>query len=334
MKHRFFYCYLTLFTIGFSQSACAQQSLLSYHKKAIVSYNVENLFDTLDTPNQNDSDFTPSGKQKWDSKRYFHKLEQLAEAITIGLKTNPLAIGLVEIENAAVIADLSKTGRLTKTNYQIVHFESPDERGIDCGFLYDADRMKIIESQALNYHIDSLPDFKTRDILYIKAELAGGKIIHFMVNHWPSRRGGQEQSEFRRLHAATIAQQKLKEILAKDAQANVFMMGDFNDYPTDKSIQLLTSSNLTNLLADEDAAGKGTFNYKNDWGTLDQFLVTKPLISGKNGIQLKTKGSQIVYDEKLIHTSKNGDKKPNSTYGGPNYYGGYSDHLPIRVIIK
>jgi predicted extracellular nuclease len=312
----------------------AQETLQPFHKRAIVSYNVENLFDTIDTPNKNDIDFTPQGKQKWNSEKYFHKLNRLEEAITLNLTCNPILIGLVEIENATVVEDLAKTGKLANTKYQVVHYEAPDERGIDCALLYDADRVHVLESIPLNFSIDSLPDFKTRDVLYVKALLSEGKIIHLLVNHWPSRRGGQEQSEFARMHAASIARAKVDEILNADPQANILLMGDYNDYPSDKSISLVCGSDLHNLLADEDSAGKGTFNYKNDWGTLDQFLVSKSLLTGKAGIKLKTKGSQIVYDEKLIHTSKNGEKKPNSTYGGSNYYGGYSDHLPIRVMIK
>jgi predicted extracellular nuclease len=318
----------------FVTSACAQKTLLPFHKRAIVSYNVENLFDTIDTPEKNDADFLPNGKQKWNSCRYFNKLDQLAEAITINLKCNPLMVGLVEVENEKVIQDLVKTGKLASTNYQVVHYDAPDERGVDCGFFYDADRMKIMESEPLNFKIDSIPDFKTRDILYIKGLLAEGKVMYIFINHWPSRRGGQAQSEFKRIHAAAIARAKVNEILSKDPDANIILMGDFNDYPTDKSIQLLCANDLTNLLADEDAQGKGTFNYKGDWGTLDQFLVSSPLLEGNAGIKLITKGSQIVWNEKLIFTNKEGEKKPSSTYGGTKYYGGFSDHLPIRVFIK
>ncbi len=315
-------------------SACSFSQSKQLKGTAIVSYNVENLYDTINDPNTKDDDFLPQGKQKWNGERYRIKLDKLAEAITLNLACNPVLIGLVEIENKQVVSDLKNTGKLASTNYQISQKDSPDKRGIDCALLYNADRFKLISEEALTVAIDSIPDFYTRDILYVNGLLDGKKMIHVFVNHWPSRRGGEKESEFKRIHASAVAQKKIQEILAKDPQANILLMGDFNDYPDNASIQAFGKFGFTDLLADEHAAKKGTFNYKGDWGALDHFIVSNSLLKGKNGIKLQTKGSQIVYDEKLIYTGKDGSKKPNSTYGGPNYYGGYSDHLPIRVFLK
>jgi predicted extracellular nuclease len=326
---------------GFSQKESKKGSLQSFHGRAIVSYNVENLFDTIDDKRVIDEEFLPDGKLKWNSERYRVKLDHLVEAITMNLPENPIVIGLVEIENKGVLMDLKKHGRLGKTNYEIAHKDSPDARGIDCGLLYDKSTFKLLKMESLKVAIDSIPDFKTRDILYVKGQLEGGKIIHFFVNHWPSRRGG-ENSEIRRIQAATVARAKVDQILKADPKANIVLMGDFNDHPDNVSIKdilkakAVTDANadLVDLFEDDHKAGKGTHNYKGEWGVLDHFIISKALYNGTAGIALSPNDGKIVYEDKLLFTQKDGSKKPSTTYGGPNYYGGYSDHLPIQLILK
>lgn len=318
------------------------QKLLPYHGRSIVFYNVENLFDTINQPEVIDEDFLPAGKLKWNTKRYQLKLNHIVEALTFNLAENPLMIGLVEVENDAVVMDVAKTGRLAATNYQLVHKNSPDARGIDCALLVDASRFKVLTSEFLTVSIDSIPTFKTRDILYVKGQLAGNKTIHVFVNHWPSRRGGEKESEIRRVQAAIVARKKINEILAQDPKANILLMGDFNDHPTDKSMDEVLgakqlsdkSAQMYNLLYDDQLAGKGTHSYQGKWGVLDQFVVSKGLYTGKRGVKLSPKDATIVYEEKLLFTQKDGNKKPATTYGGDNYYGGYSDHLPIQLRLK
>lgn len=327
---------------GIAQKSSKKTSLQSFHGRAIVSYNVENLFDTIDNKDVIDEEFLPGGKLKWNSERYRTKLDHLVEAITMNLSENPVIIGLVEIENKGVLEDLKRTGRLAKTNYEIAHKDSPDARGIDCGLLYDKSAFKLIKMETLKVAIDSIPDFKTRDILYVKGEFKGGKIIHLFVNHWPSRRGGEGESEIRRIQAAKVARAKVDEILKADPKANIVLMGDFNDHPDNVSIKDIlkakavtdTGADLVDLFEDDHKAGKGTHNYKGEWGVLDHFIVSKALYNGKNGIALSPNDGKIVYEEKLLFTGKDGSKKPSTTYGGPNYYGGYSDHLPIQLMLK
>lgn len=327
---------------GFSQKESKKGSLQSFHSRAIVSYNVENLFDTIDDKGVIDEEFLPTGKLKWNSERYQVKLDHLVEAITMNLAENPIIIGLIEIENKGVLIDLKKTGRLAKTNYEIAHKDSPDARGIDCGLLYDKSCFKLLAMENLNVSIDSIPDFKTRDILYVKGQLQGGKVIHLFVNHWPSRRGGEGESEVKRIRAAEVARAKVEKILKADPKANIVLMGDFNDHPDNVSIQGVlkakavteSGADLLDLFADDQKAGKGTHNFKGEWGVLDHFIVSKALYNGSNGISLSPNDGKIVYEEKLLFTGKDGSKKPSTTYGGPNYYGGYSDHLPIQLILK
>lgn len=341
----------TFITLGFVGISCNWQTadrpekkitLQPYSGRSIVFYNVENLFDTIDQPNVLDEDFLPNGKLQWNSQRYSVKLERIVEAVTMNLPENPLMIGLVEIENSSVLTDLTKTGRLAQTTYRLAHKDSPDARGIDCALLYDEDRFKPLVIANLAVTIDSLPDFKTRDVLYVKGELYGKKLVHVFVNHWPSRRGGEKESAIKRIRAAQVAREKIDVILKENPKANIILMGDFNDHPNDVSIeQTLGAKPLTtkkaqlyNLMYDDQLAGKGTHSYQGKWGVLDQFVVSRTLYKGCKGIKLAKKDATIVYEEKLLFTQKDGSKKPSTTYGGNNYYGGYSDHLPIQLQLK
>lgn len=341
----------TFITLGFVGISCNWQTadrpekkitLQPYSGRSIVFYNVENLFDTIDQPNVLDEDFLPNGKLQWNSQRYSVKLERIVEAVTMNLPENPLMIGLVEIENGGVLTDLTKTGRLAQTTYRLAHKDSPDARGIDCALLYDEDRFKPLVIANLAVTIDSLPDFKTRDVLYVKGELYGKKLVHVFVNHWPSRRGGEKESAIKRIRAAQVAREKIDAILKENPKANIILMGDFNDHPNDVSMeQTLGAKPLTtkkaqlyNLMYDDQLAGKGTHSYQGKWGVLDQFVVSRTLYKGCKGIKLAKKDATIVYEEKLLFTQKDGSKKPSTTYGGNNYYGGYSDHLPIQLQLK
>lgn len=335
---------LTGISCGLIQSEKPEKkiTLQSFHGRSIVFYNVENLFDTIDDPNVIDEEFLPNGKLQWSSQRYQKKLEHIVEAVTLNLTENPVLIGFVEVENGKVVMDVAKTGRLATTKYQLAHKESPDARGIDCALLYDSERFKPTVIANLAVQIDSVPDFKTRDVLYVQGELKGRKKLHIFVNHWPSRREGQQASEHKRIRAAQVARAKIDEILKADPKANIILMGDFNDHPNDVSVEQIlkakavtdTKADLVNLLYDDHAAGKGTHNFKGEWGVLDQFIVSKSFYNGKKGLKITGKDAKIVYEEVLLYTAKDGSKKPNTTYGGPNYYGGYSDHLPIVLQLK
>lgn len=316
--------------------------LQSFHGRSVVFYNVENLFDTIDDKDVIDEDFLPTGKLKWNSERYAKKLNHIVEALTLNLTENPMLIGFAEVENGKVVLDVAKTGRFGSTKYQLAHKQSPDARGIDCALLYDSERFKPMVIANLPVTIDSLPKFKTRDVLYVKGEVLGGKTLHLFVNHWPSRRGGELESAPKRKRAAEVAREKIDAILKEDPKANIILMGDFNDHPNDISTEQVLKAkpvtekkaDLVNLFYDDHTAGKGTHNFQDKWGVLDQFMVSKTLYTGKKGIKIKGKDAKIVYEEILLYTAKDGSKKPSTTYGGEKYFGGYSDHLPILMTFK
>lgn len=305
----------------------------------VVFYNVENLFDTVNSPGIIDEDFTPDGKYQWTSERYAKKLKDLAKVL--GKTTTselPSVIGLCEVENRHVVKDLFETGTLRKGSYQIIHEESPDARGIDVAFAFRPSAMRLLHHEAIRYGFHFEPTTTTRDILYVKT-LAGTDTLHFFVNHWSSRRGGQEASEPKRLIPANIIRQRSDSLMGIDATARIIIMGDFNDYPDSKTMtDVLRSvpgfgSGLTNLTHHFHMAGKGTYNYKGEWGMLDQFIVSDGLLNATSGLSVTDSSAAIFSPDWLLYTDKEGNQSPNRTYGGPNYYGGYSDHLPIVLTL-
>jgi predicted extracellular nuclease len=316
-------------------------TLKSYDNHPIVFYNVENLFDTINDPSTNDDEFTPEGSKKWGAKRYNDKLNKLSKVLASPSENNPLFIGFAEIENRFVILDLIQTGRLSNTKYRIAHFNSPDRRGIDVALAFDLERFFLLHSEAYPIKIEGDDNFKTRDVLYVKGLLKDSIELHVFVNHWSSRRGGQKKSEHKRILAAQKLKHKSDSILNKNPDANILFMGDFNDYPTNKSINEVLGAkaiheaspeNFTNLLAPQHAEQRGTHNYRGKWGVLDQILVSPSIIEGKT-LSIKNNEAHILYKDFLLYEHPNGDKSPSKTYGGPNYYGGYSDHLPVYCFL-
>ena len=303
----------------------------------IVFYNVENLFDTIDNPLTKDEDFTPHGKLAYDSHRYNTKLKHIAAVLDSSFqKGDPDIIGLCEVENEQVLIDL--TLQLPKRNWKIVHVDSPDGRGIDNAIIFNANRLVLLHSQTIGVDLgkDERP---SRDILQVELQdrKGGGELVLF-VNHWPSRYGGAAESNWKRMKAS----QSLSEAVRKVENAtnrNIIIMGDFNDHPDNSSIQSLSNCDtglcMINLYEQFLGSDNGTHVYKGEWGVLDQILVTKNLLNGTSEYSI-VQGSVGPYksDFMLFTDKKSGKKFPSRTYGGPNYYGGYSDHLPVRLTIR
>lgn len=315
--------------------------LKSFDDRPFFFYNVENLFDTINDPKTKDEDFLPESDKKWTGERYQDKLEKLATVLTHPSENNPLFVGFAEIENRMVVLDLMKTGRLAETKYRVVHYDAPDVRGIDVAFAYDHERFMVQYEEAIDLSIVGEPDYKTRDILYVKGLLKDSLDLHVFVNHWSSRRGGAEASEYKRINAAKALLYKTDSIRNVDADAKIIIMGDFNDYPNNNSIiktlgagLASNATNFVNLMLPMHEAGQGTYNYRGDWGMLDQFIVSHSLVDPKEGLHIQESRAYIVNDDKFMHFFDSGEKTPNKTYGGPNYHGGYSDHLAIYGFLK
>ena len=287
----------------------------------VVFYNVENLFDTVDDPDTQDDDFTPDGALKWTADRYRTKLEHLAAAIGLSGSDLPLLIGLAEVENREVVEELATTGGLADGRYTTVHFDSPDERGIDVALLVR--EAQVLSSKALA--VDLGTD-RTRDILYAQL-LLGGSTWHVYVNHWPSRREGEEKSAPKRMTAARTLREHLGSTLRTEP-GNVLIMGDLNDAPLDASVQQGLGagcdlrSQLVDLMCRDQPKGHGSHNYQGEWTYLDQFIVDRTLAE-------RVTSAKAVWNQQLLFRHPRYGSSPDRTYSGRSYKGGYSDHLPI-----
>lgn len=309
--------------------------------RPVVFYNVENLFDTKNDPRTDDEDFTPYGYKSWDEERYETKLERIEEAIGL-IGKPPVLIGLVEVENREVLEDLIDEGKLEDVDYGIVQYDSPDRRGIDCALLYDEDVFKLKQSTKYPVTLPDNPNYLTRDILYVEGEI-GGAEMHVFVNHWSSRREGKRETEHKRIAAAKVLREKVDIILKNDPDANILILGDFNDHPSDKSLETIlrakesgfaSEGDLINLLYDEHELGEGTAVHEREWGVIDQIIVSQGLYDGTEGVGIEGRDAEILRRNELLYTYSDSGQKPNSTYGGRKYYGGYSDHLPVYIILK
>lgn len=308
----------------------------------VVSYNIENLFDTVDDPKVPDEEFLPASEKKWDSEKYQKKLADLARVISeVNPKEMPEVVGLVEVENRTVLEDLVKTGKLNGQEYAIIHEESPDYRGIDVAMIYRKDEFTEIMHEVLPVVFLDDPEFKTRDILHVIGKIRN-KTVHLFVNHWPSRIGGDEKTEPKRVLAASVLKAKVDQILSTDAKARIIIMGDMNDEPVNKSLKETlgaavpgSGTPLVNLMNPDDVAGKGTYFYSGNWNMLDNLVVSEAVLKGKR-MQVEGEKGNIFSNDWMIFTNKTGDKTPNRSYVGNKYVAGVSDHFPVyfKMIVK
>ncbi|MCT4582479.1 MAG: endonuclease [Flavobacteriales bacterium] len=318
-------------------SETRSKSMKELKKFSVAFYNVENLFDTEDDPLTSDDDFTPDGAKEWNEERYRKKIKNIS-AVIKGIDDKlPLFVGLCEVENEKVLKDLTLTEKLRKANYKIVHYDSPDTRGIDVGLIYKSDYFSVLETASLEVFFEDTPEVLTRDILYVKGEL-NNEIIHLFVNHWSSRRKGEKETEYKRITAAEVLKSKIEAIQEEERKAKILIMGDFNDYPMNRSIKDVLEASLQpesdefyNLATRLDQKEEGTHFYDDEWGMLDQMMISNSWLSSKKGNVLKKKTVKVYKDDAVLFHHKKFGGIPNKTYGGDQYYGGFSDHLAIYL---
>ena len=313
----------------------------------IAFWNVENLYDTFNDPKTNDDEFLPESPKKWNEEKYRKKISDIGKVLSeINQKELPSLIGLAEVENQKVLEDLITSQKLRKSKYGIIHYDSKDERGIDVALLFEKDKIEVIDSKAIP--VEFGPDIQdvTRDILYVKCKIKDDNIYHIFVNHWPSRTPTAEESETKRIAAALVLRKEVDKILNFENHARIIIMGDFNDEPTNRSVmQILNSSNkkknvyyrdLYNLMYDaHNTANEGSIAYKNNWQMFDQIIVSQEVLSKGNGYYISNDGGRVFKGEGVLFTNpETKTVSPNRTYGGNNYYGGVSDHLPVFIILS
>mgnify|MGYP000229932355 FL=1 len=303
-------------------------------------YNVENLFDTIDNPSTADDDFTPKGKKQWTYKKYKIKVKKLGSVISqLGMKRSkypPAIVGLVEVENAKVVNDLANSSYLRKHHYGYVHHDSPDERGIDVALLYNKIAFELLSSKTYPIFLkdDKGDRDYTRDILKVSGNLHG-ELIHILVNHWSSRREGTEESEHKRIIAAETLRGIIDTIKAKEMDAKIIIMGDFNDDPNSKSVQeYLVKDDFYNPMESLlDVEKLGTTTYDKKWNLFDQIIFSNNFLEKEEG-KLYFKHAEI-FNKKWLKIFKGKLKgSPFRTYIGPWYQGGFSDHFPVYAFLK
>jgi hypothetical protein len=308
-------------------------------------YNLENLFDTINDPNIDDEEFLPDAANHWNSEKYKTKLQHLAQVISqIGdevVKGGPVIMGFSEIENRQVVQDLIDTPPLKERGYKIVHYDSPDKRGVDVGFIYQAKYFTVTGSKTHALKMPDIPDFYTRDILEVSGKLDNDP-IYILVNHWPSRSGGQKESAPKRNAAADLCLSAVQDIYKESPDAKIIIMGDLNDDPADESLmkhlkiktktENVKKGDLFDPMWQMYRDGIGSLAYRDSWNLFDQIIVSSALLE-------KTNSGYLYYKAKVFNKSfvlqKDGAYSgyPLRTYAGGVYQGGYSDHLPVYIFL-
>lgn len=310
----------------------------------VMFYNVENLFDTKHDSLKNDYQFLPDGSYHWTSNRYKQKQANVARVITsVGGWNAPALVGLCEIENKNVLNYLTKDSPLKEMKYKFIHKESPDARGIDVALLYQPQQFTPIATDFIEIKFPANPKSNTRDILYAAGTLPNKDTLHVFVNHFPSRLGGQAVSEQRRVHVASVLRSKVDSIIKVSPKANIIIMGDFNDYPDNKSIAITLNAKeveknihplqLYNLFYPYHKEGKkGSHKHQGEWGMLDQIIVIGNLLNENNKTWTNPNSAKIYDAEFLLQDdNRHLGKQPFRTYIGMKYNGGFADHLPIYI---
>ena len=331
-----------------------------YNMYGVMFYNLENLFDTINNNGVYDLEFSPNGARQWNNEKYWKKQHNLAYAIsqitTQGTPDGPAIIGVSEIENITVLQDLVRQPEIRDRHYQIVHHDGPDRRGVDVGLLYNPRVFKVLNVtnqrltsryfEALGYADRFNPGFRTRDQLCVTGLLAGEK-VSVLVNHWPSRLGGQEQSSYLREAAAQMARETIDSLLRDDPNQGIFFMGDLNDDPQDVSVAKVLKAqrdvkkvkqpgDIYNPWWKKLDQGIGTLAYRGGWNLFDQIVMTDYFLryyDTKDKAKLTFLRADVLNREFL--KTKEGDRQgyPLRTYSAGVFLNGYSDHFPTIIYL-
>ena len=341
---------LCFVSFGIIKTASAQNDPIR-----VAFWNMENFFDPFVDSTKSYNAFTEDGMQHWTKTRFYRKRNNMYKAVLALSENRPLGIlGMCEVENEYVLSALFEQTPLKKHNYRWVHYEGPDNRGIDPAIVYSLDRFQLVESATFPYFNPDDKAYHSRDILYAKfiskvgfstGSTTCADTIHVFVNHWPSRYSGELETVGSRACAATILRAKVDSICASAPggyQPKVIIMGDLNDCPTDPSVYDVLRARhpsemeeecLVNLFGKSDGLGfEGTLKHQADWQIFDQIIVTPAVMDDREGLHYQEGSVRIFHadfmleDDEVYH-----GKKLFRTYIGPRYFGGFSDHLPVFI---
>lgn len=332
-----------LILIASFSSGLAQKS--TYHPAIIAFYNLENFYDTVNNPLVDDEEFLPNSERHYNSRIFLDKVSRLASVVSqLGTDVNPdglALLGVAEIENDTVLNALINHKDLKGRNLKFVHYNSPDVRGIDVALFYNPKYFTPLYSKPLFVKLPggSKDSYFTRDVLYVKGIL-DGDTIHVMVNHWPSRSGGEERSIPARAAAAGVDKRIVDSLMAINPKTKVVIMGDLNDDPVSPSliktlgakgnIADVKEKQLYNPWVDFYKRGIGTIAYQDAWGLFDQVVVSQAWLDKEQPGYFFYKAN-IFNREFLVQQTGKYKGYPKRTWDGTTYNYGYSDHFPVFV---
>lgn len=333
--------------IGLFLFSISTQGQKQTYKVALIGfYNLENFYDTVDNTMVDDQEFLPTGPKNYNGKIYWDKVTKLATVIAdIGkdiTPDGPAILGVAEVENDTVLNDLVHHELIKNRNYQIVHYDSRDLRGVDVGLLYNPKYFKLLSSRKLFVALDENGEpIYTRDILYVRG-IMDGDTINIFVNHWPSRRGGEERSAPRRAAAAKVVKTYIDSIQMETPNAKLLVMGDLNDDPISPSVKKVLNAKgnmedvkpggLYNPWVDMYKNGIGTLAYQDAWGLFDQIMLSFSwLDKAQTGYFFFNQ--HIHNKEYLVENIGKYKGYPMRTWDGNFYRGGYSDHFPTYLVM-
>lgn len=314
---------------------------------SVAFWNMENFFDPFVDSTRAYNDFTEDGEQHWTTSRFYRKRNNLYKAILAFSGNQPIGImGVCEVENDFVLNALFGQTPLKRFNYRWVHYEGPDRRGIDPAIVYSKDCFLLVSSEAIPYRCPDEPKMVSRDILYAKFCDLRGDTLHCFVNHWPSKYRGELETVQARNCAGAIVRRKADSINEAVPGAKIIVMGDFNDTPDAPCIREVLGARhpserragdlLVNLFAKPEELGfKGTLKYRDSWMVFDQIIVSTSLLSNDASPHCSVDDARIVHDGMLLQEDPTyHGMKLNRTYIGPKYNGGFSDHLPVLLLLR
>ena len=336
MKPRF----VIIFFLFFLYASVQAQRIGIY---SMAFYNLENLFSYERDALIFDRDFTPEGAYHWTPEKYYKKLDNMAFVISqLGMEYCPMGpaiIGVAEIENRHVLEDLVARKELAQRGYEIVHYDSPDRRGIDVALLYLPSLFSVTSSRTYSFNMKSMPRYTTRDQLLVSGILAG-EPVHIIVCHWPSR--SNIRSAALRQHAASVSKHIVDSLYRADPDTKIVIMGDLNDDPDDKSCRITLGARKTqettengglfNAMWGLHEKGIGTLSYRGKWNLFDQIIISEPLL-GQDYSLLSFWHTEIFNRDFLIQKEGRYKGYPLRTFSDNVFANGYSDHFPVLIYL-
>ena len=361
MKHLKLYSVILILLLAASGLSAQPSSDGGKRNYVIGFYNLENLFDTYNDPAKNDEEFLPEGKNKWTEAKYAKKLHNMASVIRAMADANGrfhTILGVSEIENRLVLEDLVSQPEIADANYQIIHYDGPDRRGVDVALLYKPEQFTYIDSESIPFTFEGSAIefsmnreqqeyFRTRDILMVHGTI-DGEHFAFYVAHLPSRIGGKG-SDLRSRGGEIIYNHALG-MMEKYPGIKIAVMGDMNDNPTDDSMavylhgkenpQEVGKTDFYSPFLSMYKQGFGSLAYQGEWSIYDLILINENLLNAPaGGLKIRTadkKGHYGVVFRRPFMVTQKGQYKgyPFRTFSNGSFIGGYSDHFPTYIVVS